>query len=558
MSEARKRSVLGRYWPVLVVVLLAGGLMSLGASRNGDDDDSATPTTTALAASTGPPALAAFPGEDPLDAPDCDPRTGRIAVPSLYAPDCVPIWDASRDNGGATYQGVTAKEIKIAVYVARTNAELQAGQEQAIGTALPGQDETSKNRAKVYEAYNALWETYGRKVTYQLLTATGTETDDAAAKADAIRAAEEMGVFAVLGGPSGTKAFAEELVARHVICIGCAEGYPAESYQKWAPYVWGAGMAATSRGTFIEDLIRGLAKKPAEFAGDALQKTTRKFAFVHSDTVDNAYKPASDELIADLGKDDIKLEDHSYVFDIGTAQETAGTLVARMKSDGMTSVILSGDPYMPYFMVIAATSQDWFPEWILTGAGFTDTAVAGRSYDQQQWRHAFGISTLIARVDPKIVDDEAANPVAWYYGEKLSSYPDVIFAGTLFTGIHLAGPNLTPDTFRNGLFAWKPTGGYVTGWAASYGKSIWDQPDYTAADDITLVWWDPDAVGPHEAGVEGKGMYRYVDGGHRFDRGELAKYKPKFFDPAGSVTLLETVPPSDIPPSYPRRTSRTG
>ena len=51
------------------------------------------------------------------------------------------------------------------------------------------------------------------------------------------------------------------------------------------------------------------------------------------------------------------MSDHSYVFDLGTAQETAGTLVARLQRDGITSVIFSGDPFMVYFLALAATSQ---------------------------------------------------------------------------------------------------------------------------------------------------------------------------------------------------------
>jgi len=86
-------------------------------------------------------------------------------------------------------------------------------------------------------------------------------------------------------------------------------------------------------------------------------------------------------------------------------------------------------------------------------------------------------------------------------------------------------------------------------------------PDYAAAHDATLVWWDADAVGPHELqsdGRTGRGMYRYVDDGRRYLPGELRSARPRFFDPAGTVLLLADRPPADSTPSYPRRSSRSG
>ena len=43
------------------------------------------------------------------------------------------------------------------------------------------------------------------------MPATGQPSDEAAARADAIYIAEEVKAFAVLGGPTGTNAYADEL-----------------------------------------------------------------------------------------------------------------------------------------------------------------------------------------------------------------------------------------------------------------------------------------------------------------------------------------------------------
>ena len=78
----------------------------------------------------------------------------------------------------------------------------------------------------------------------------------------------------------------------------------------------------------------------------------------------------------------------------------------------MTSVIFSGDPVAPQSLTRAATSQDYFPEWIISGSVLTDTAAFGRTYDQRQWAHAFGVSFGAARTGVT----GAITLYKWYFG----------------------------------------------------------------------------------------------------------------------------------------------
>ena len=68
---------------------------------------------------------------------------------------------------------------------------------------------------------NALYQTYGRKVVLKFLDASGTSENGTAARADAVKAVEELGAFAVWGGPVLAPAWTEEIKARGVICLGC-------------------------------------------------------------------------------------------------------------------------------------------------------------------------------------------------------------------------------------------------------------------------------------------------------------------------------------------------
>ena len=62
------------------------------------------------------PQRAELEGETNVDfGPDCDPATGKLKLPTVYAPPCVVPFDG--DNGGATSPGVTGDSVKVIAYV---------------------------------------------------------------------------------------------------------------------------------------------------------------------------------------------------------------------------------------------------------------------------------------------------------------------------------------------------------------------------------------------------------------------------------------------------------
>ena len=149
---------------------------------------------------------------------------------------------------------------------------------------------------------------------------------------------------------------------------------------------------------------------------------------------------------------------------IADLPEKARVLVGQLKKAKVTSVVFLGDPIMPIYLTKAATDQDYFPEWIITGTVLTDTTVFGRLYDQKQWAHAFGVSSLAARVPQD--QGEAWRQYEWFYGEPPAAKKTVAVIydpiRILMLGIHMAGPHLTPETFRDGMFAYPPSGGKPT------------------------------------------------------------------------------------------------
>jgi hypothetical protein len=76
----------------------------------------------------------------------------------------------------------------------------------------------------------------------------------------------------------------------------------------------------------------------------------------------------------------------------------------------------------------------------------------------------------------------------------------------LAIGVQMAGPNLTPETFAQGLFHYPPTKGETGQW--SFGPN-----DYTATDDAREVYFDPNAISPFN---NAPGRYVQTLGGQRF------------------------------------------
>ena len=243
-----------------------------------------------------------------------------------------------------------------------------------------------------------------------------------------------------------------------------------------------------------------------------------------------------------------------YALDLSTAQQDARNVIAKLKSAGVTSVILAGDPVFPTFLTKEATAQQYFPEWVVLGYAFTDTAVFGRQYDQQQWAHAFGVSMLPARTADDV--DELGHLITWQTGHQpdAKTFRELVQAPLVFfTGVHLAGPDLTPKSFAAGLFRYPPAATTTpTRLPPSWGRhGIWKGVDLTGGDDATVIWWDPKATGPDEVGRDGKGLYRYADSGKRYLPGQWPTAPIKLFDAKTASAVLTTLPTADEPPSYP-------
>ena len=263
--------------------------------------------------------------------------------------------------------------------------------------------------------------------------------------------------FAVIDAtPVGLDAFEAAIASAHVPVNGYA-GTVAKSLQQ-APYRWGQSDAQASAINTAEFAGKQLVGGTAQWAGDtALQKQKRVFGTIYADaTID------VDGFSAQLAKYKGKVVESlpytsngSTLGDSVSAQQAAPTIVTKLKSSGVTTVFLFTDVAMTTAVLQQATQQEFRPEWVITAYQYQDLSILSRNYDRDQWAHAFGISNLYPYVASAGGQNSSTDPFAWFWGANNGTYSvqGASWIGWVMAGIHAAGPNLTPKTFQQGLFA---------------------------------------------------------------------------------------------------------
>jgi hypothetical protein len=544
------------------ILAAAGALLALAAL--------AVPASAA----TAPPPGAAKPTpgsgigtQAALDNPRCvhdDPEYGVYGRFNSYlvgdGPVCVKPWKAGSDNGGTTSRGVTADRVTV-VFV-MPNEQQRAGLSAAAGTApvdratgAPGtlEDAVHDYMLPLLQYY----ETWGRDIDVHFVTSSGN--DEAAQRADVvtITALEPFAVVDLI--TTGLDVLDAELAKAKILVWGAAT--TTEKALAQAPYRWGLSDAQASAINTAEVVGKQLVGRKAKFAGATdLQGRTRKFGAVFIPTLIDVdqFKDSFQRYGGTLTTENPYRSSGTTFGDDTLAQEQAPTIITKMKNAGVTTVILWSDVAMNRALTKQATSQDWHPEWFVTGALFQDLGLFARGYDQDQFAHAFGLSNLFPYTepdpDPAVAALSGPNaPLNWYWGDGLGttaqgSIPSRV--GWVLNGIHAAGPNLTPKTFQQGLFSIPARGGaasgYTTNFLVGYGRTPGlPYDEYLQLGlDFAPMWWDSDTTGASNGtGTPGKGVARYIDGAKRYRSGTWPSKPFPWFEEEGTVVDFATTQP---------------
>ncbi|GAC1593724.1 MAG: hypothetical protein NVS3B21_15040 [Acidimicrobiales bacterium] len=476
--------------------------------------------------------------------PHCRPDTKQQSI-SLIGPPCAD-WVKGSPNGGATGKGVTGDKILVIRYLNYVDPATKAA---LVGAGANDDDPTTERQFQAEVTYfNQHYETYGRQVVMQSMAASGHDDNEEAMRADAVKMAEEKKAFAVITtAAAGPPILARELASRGVVCM-CTVSLSSTFYTSLKPYIFSSLPTGEEYYAQVAEYIgKRLAggNRKAKYAGDAAFKVqSRKFGLIWYEgamtTPEPGYKAARDFFIRELGKYGVSLSaEFSYLFDISKAGEQSTSMIAKMKSAGVTTVIPAVDPLYPIFFTQEATKQNYFPEWFDTGTALTDTTFFGRTYDKAQWQHAFGISPLSVPVSDF---SKSAGYREYHHGHPDDKAGDegvainVVRApvSILFSGIHMAGPTLNADNFAAGAFSFPPVGGDPTHPLISFSRAA-----PTAIKDFSEIYWDSTSTGKDEVNKQGAGLMLRTEGGKRHPLGSWSNSDPVLFDRAASHAVFD-------------------
>ena len=473
---------------------------------------------------------------------------------------------AAAKNGGSTAPGVTKDSVKVVIVVeedptkpATTPGGIGiAGKNQATGGAGTLADDAKYESDMLAHFY----ESYGRKLDIEFYVRTGI--DETAQRADALAIAEKK-PFAVL---SALKTTGDVLAQKHIITFDVPSD--PKVIQLQAPYRWSwstdyYSMTLQAAEVLGKEVWGGKAK----WAGDeSMHNKTRKFGIIYPGSGDALPYPdlaVFEQTLKKYGGGTIatKIE---YTGATGADAATVNTLnqqnavplITKLKDAGVTTVVAIASSSMLAGLTKAATQQEYNPEWFCAEWFNCSFDYFARQLDQQQWAHAFGVGSLYPAQSGDAVDGQTAL-FQWYWGTTQGSYSSYMFSilNNVYMGMHMAGPKLTPATFRAGLFA-KPmqggaAAGSVTGLMNVYGPQVGlPYPAFAASGvDGALWWYDPNVEGVSNVfPLNGKGKAMWVDGGKRYLPGKYPKGEQPLFDPQQAIAFLPPNSDQSLIPQY--------
>jgi hypothetical protein len=572
--ERRHRGWLGpaidtvvKYRPFLLTVLAVLLIVLFVPSRSAGS----TRTAGAVGSTNGAPpssseyGAASVGSSAALHAPNCDTVLGQVKMPTIYAPPCVAPFPAGEDNGGATWQGVTANTIKLALYLPANGPETAALNAAGLTESASAQIAQVKSAAELFERHVEL---YGRKIQVIPFMSSVTEvgTNSAAieeANADAIQVASQVKPFLSLAIGTTQDNYDLDVAQRGVIDFS-EYNWDDSTYQHVAPYLWGQYDNQHIFAALAAYLGRRIWGHKAQYAGaSSYRDETRKIGVIYSTS---SFTPSDiAEFNADAARYGIKFTAEVGVNDAdgSVVAQQAQTAVIKLQRQGVTTVVPLAALYGLVESATAATKQAWFPEWIVNPFGFADSDQIAQLMDQAQWKHAFGMTSISPAIDPATADQNGVGLWRWQYGVNppgTATYASLAISdlARIVTGLELAGPDLTPATFQAGMFDTPPRGGAFTAGRATaaiaFGKQgNWPTASYTAQNDYTQVYWSQKTHCVSSDGKTQRGCYLFTNDAKRFLWNQWSGGEPSVFGfaPTDITDFNGGEPPHERAPSYP-------
>ena len=181
-------------------------------------------------------------------------------------------------------RGVTADAVKVVLYQPPEDDAVS----KIVARFVAPEDDNAEAEATVRGFIRRAVESTnpacgGRRIDLEVFTGSANLLDSVAARADAVKIAEDIRPYAVLNGPLLGTAFADELASRGVLCLLCVNGGTNAFYADHAPYVWSLQTTPEQVGDprgRVRDQAAGRAGRPSSPATAPCGGPTRRFGLI--------------------------------------------------------------------------------------------------------------------------------------------------------------------------------------------------------------------------------------------------------------------------------------
>ncbi len=458
------------------------------------------PTPTPTPTPTPPPgSKAALAGATPTPTPAVERGRVRQCVGSPprqiedpQSPPCVPYFQG--DNGGATdpKHGVTATTITVATY-----------------------DSDPRITADLIAFFNQRFEFYGR----QLVAQNGPSPANSCAgrQSDAYTVASMPAFASADSNGDGETCYDDELSRRGVINLTVSPDRTEAQMAAQAPYAWqysmGLDQEMANLGRWVcQRLLPG----NAVHAGDPVtQGKPRKFGAL-VETGITSHTPDTSPLNAELQRCGSGLA-ATEVMASSVTPDTHKNALIDLQSKGVTSIFCFCVVFSMQNDPAAAASQGYFPEWIMSTYGADDINLVIHDYWPSQQNELMGVTFNPMQVPyadlPLVWAVHAVDPsYAFTNSLDVMARDNILYHSLLVlaSGIQMAGPHLTAQSFQAGLWNTtfpNPPSPIMAGKVGFTGGS------HAMTLDGAEMWYNPSAPSPMQD--EGTGTWCYVGGGTR-------------------------------------------
>jgi hypothetical protein len=536
-----------RYLPLAAVVAVQGLIIGLFPSTS---TTAGTPAGSAVSpAGAGAPGVANATG----DRSHCSGGREFSTSIDYDAPPCTPgTIGGTYDNGGGTYQGVTAKTITVVSLYADAGAIVDS---ILKGEGLYVSYDQSKEVNQAFQNFvNSHYLLWGRKlniVTYQATCQT-VPPDYGCLLAEMDSIVNTYHPYAVNWVTTVCSACYARLAQDHTVAVG-GVGFSDAFAQANAPYFWSTGESSTRiEQGFAKFWCNQLTSKNSDrvvsFAQDRnpaqnFNGQKRVLGVIstndpdNEDTVTNVLVPALNRDCGDGGS--VATHHYFYAQNINTASQqiSAGISAMDSSSDPATDVLCLCDPVAPELLYSGEEDHNYWPENLIADVQGMGVDPIAQGYvpspsrsslacptpsDGCEFDTAFGITSAAPLAPP------AQQPGPKVYaaggGKNLPMQPYVATGAwegwnMLASLIENTGPDLTPAR----MAAAAPSMGTIGGGTTGQPELGFLRGSYDWTIDNRVVYWDQHTLSSYN---HQPGAYVQIEG-TRF----LPKQYPKLSEP---------------------------